>query len=154
MGTEVTRAPKVPPAWVESAFWRGHRLLHRISGGHFLWKPGGRMGWGAMGLTTVGRRSGRRRTVIVGYLLDEDRPIVMAMNGWQEGHPAWWRNVVAHPDVEIKLPGRPRRPARAIAATGAERDRLWQRWAEVDAQLDGYAALREVETPVVIFEPR
>ncbi|MEZ5179995.1 MAG: nitroreductase/quinone reductase family protein [Acidimicrobiales bacterium] len=149
-----TKAPKVPPAWFERLFWRCHRLLHRMSGGRFLWKPGGRMGWGAMGVTTIGRRSGRRRTVIVGYLLDGDRPVTMAMNGWQEGHPAWWRNAQAHPDVEVKLPGRARRPMRAVAASGAERERLWRRWAEVDDDLDGYAALRQVETPVVIFEPR
>jgi F420H(2)-dependent quinone reductase len=43
---------------------------------------------------------------------------------------------------------------RARAATGPERERLWQQWAAVDHDLDAYAARRQVETPVVIFEPR
>ena len=46
------------------------------------------------------------------------------------------------------------RPMHARVALGDERERLWQRWAEIDEGLDGYAALRSVETPVVVFEPR
>ena len=43
---------------------------------------------------------------------------------------------------------------RARAADGAERERLWQLWGAVDPKLDQYAALRSVETPVVVLEPR
>ena len=39
-------------------------------------------------------------------------------------------------------------------AAGEERDRLWQRWAAVEPQLDGYAGRRSTETPVVVLEPR
>ena len=42
----------------------------------------------------------------------------------------------------------------ARRAVGEERDRLWRRWAEIDLQLDGYAGLRTIETPVVVLEPR
>jgi hypothetical protein len=41
----------------------------------------------------------------------------------------------------------------AHAAVGEERDRLWQRWAAVDKQLDDFAALRSVETPMVVLAP-
>jgi hypothetical protein len=37
---------------------------------------------------------------------------------------------------------------------GTERCRLWQRWREIDANLDAYAALRSSQTAVVILEPR
>ena len=37
---------------------------------------------------TVGRRSGKGDSVIVGYVEDGDTPVVLAMNGWDEGHPA------------------------------------------------------------------
>jgi hypothetical protein len=30
----------------------------------------------------------------------------------------------------------------------------WQRWRELDKNLDGYAARRPQETAVVVFEPR
>jgi F420H(2)-dependent quinone reductase len=35
-----------------------------------------------------------------------------------------------------------------------ERDRLWQRWRELDKSLDSYAARRPRETAVVVLEPR
>jgi hypothetical protein len=41
----------------------------------------------------------------------------------------------------------------ARAALGDERDRLWQRWRELDANLDSYAARRPHETAVVVLEP-
>ena len=38
-------------------------------------------------------------------------------------------------------------------ADGEERDRLWERWRELDDGLDGYAARRPTETAVVVLEP-
>jgi hypothetical protein len=37
---------------------------------------------------------------------------------------------------------------------GEERERLWGRWAEIDRNLDGYAARRPHETAIVVLEPR
>lgn len=144
--------PKLPPAWFQHLFWRVHRVLVRLSGGRFLWTDTGKRGWGAMHLTTVGRRSGKERSVVIGYLEDGPDIIAMAMNGWNEGHPAWWLNLQAHPDCVIQLPHQPPCQARAREASGDERHRLWQRWAAVDEGLDGYAAMRSVETPMVVFE--
>lgn len=154
MGTEATKAPKVPPAWFVHLAWRVHRALYRLSGGRFLWTTANKRGWGALRLTAVGRKSGQARSVILGYLEDGPDLVVLAMNGWDEGHPAWWRNLEAHPDAVIRLAREEERPVRARAATGEERDRLWQRWAEVNTDLDGYAARRSTVTPVVVLEPR
>jgi len=154
MGTVQTRPPKVQPRWFKYAFWKCHRALCRVSGGRFLWTPSSRLGWGALRLTAIGRRSGQERNVIVGYLEDQPNLVVLAMNGWDEGHPSWWLNLEAHPDAVVRLAHQPPRPVHAHAATGAERDRLWQLWGEVDKDLDGYAGQRSVETPVVVLEPR
>jgi deazaflavin-dependent oxidoreductase (nitroreductase family) len=143
---------KLPAPWFKHAFWRCHRVLHRLSGGRFLWTPESKRGWGAMSLTTIGRRSGRGRTVIVGYIEDGRDVVALAMNGWDDGHPAWWLNLEAHPDAVMRLPGQPPRVVHARAAMGEERDRLWKRWSEIDIGLDGYASGRTVETPVVVFE--
>ena len=152
MSTDTARPPKLPPSWFIHVFWRAHRVVYRLSGGRFLWTTSGKRGWGALHLTTVGRRTGRERSVIVGYLEDGDDLVTMAMNGWDEGHPAWWLNLEAHPEAVVRLAGQSPRTVLAHAATGAERDRLWQRWAAVDKQLDEFAALRSVETPVVVLE--
>lgn len=151
--TPATRSPKLPPPWFVHAFWKGHRALHRLSGGRFLWTPESRRGWGALRLTTLGRRSARARTVIVGYLEDGSDLVVLAMNGWDEGHPSWWLNLEAHPEAVVRLKGEEPRPVRAREAVGSERDRLWARWAVVDADLDAYAARRSTPTPVVVLEP-
>jgi deazaflavin-dependent oxidoreductase (nitroreductase family) len=152
--TKTTEPPKLPPVWFKHLFWRGHRLFYRLLGDRVLWTPASKRGWGAMHVTTIGRRSGERRSVILGYIEDGSTPVVLAMNGWDEGLPAWWLNLEANPDAVIQLKGQPMRRARARVVEGDERDRLWRRWAEIDEGLDSYAASRSAETPVVVFEPR
>lgn len=154
MADEDVKQPKMPPAWFVHAAWRVHRALYKVSGGRFLWTPANKRGWGALRLTAIGRKSGKERSVIIGYLDDAPNLVGLAMNGWDEGHPAWWLNLEAHPDAVVRLSGETPRPVHARLATGEERERLWRRWAEVDDDLDGYAARRTTETPVVVFEPR
>lgn len=151
--TAATRPPKLPPTWFKHAFWRGHRALHRLSGGRFLWTPASKRGWGALRLVTTGRRSGKERTVILGYIEDGPNLVTLAMNGWDDGHPAWWRNLEANPDAVVRLAHEQPRPVRARPAHGEERERLWSRWAEIDEGLDALARQRSVETPVVVLEP-
>ena len=154
MDTEATRPPNVPPRWVVRLAWRVHRALYRLSGGRFLWTTSSKRGWGALRLTTVGRKSGQERSVILGYVEDGPNLVVLAMNGWDEGHPSWWLNLEAHPDAVVRLAGQPARPVRGLPVAGEARDRLWRRWAAVEPQLDGYAGLRSTETPVIVLEPR
>ena len=106
-----------------------------------------------MRLVTVGRRTGRARGVIVGYVEDGPNLVTMAMNGWGNSEPAWWLNLQAHPDVSVDLADGPRLVT-ARAARGEERTRLWAQWREIDKNLDGYAARRSMETAVVVLEPR
>ena len=144
--------PRVPPRWFILLAWKVHRALYRWTGGRIgLWRPKtGR--WGAMRLTTTGRRSGLQRSVILGYVEDGPRLVTMAMNGWGPGEPAWWLNLRACPDATVELADGVR-PVRARAAEGAERTRLWERWREMDADLDGFAARRPGETALVILDP-
>ena len=147
-----TRRRRTPPPRLMHAFWRAHRALYRLTGGRALWTPASRLGWGAMHLTTVGRRSGKERSVIVGYLEDGPDLVTLAMNGGEEGHPAWWLNLEAHPRAVVRLPRERPRPVLARAAVGPERDRLWQRWVSIDPSND-VSGLRATETPVVVLEP-
>ncbi len=154
MSPAATRPPKTPPPWFVHTAWRVHRALNRLSGGRFLWTPSNKRGWGALRLTATGRRSGLERSVILGYLEDGPDLVTLAMNGWDEGHPAWWLNLQARPEAVVRMSGRSPRPVRARQAAGPERDRLWQSWITVDAQLDAYAVNRSTETPVVVLEPQ
>jgi deazaflavin-dependent oxidoreductase (nitroreductase family) len=146
------RRAGLPPRWFVVSFWHGHRALLRVTGGRFgLWRP--RPGrWGALRLTTTGRRSGRKRQVVVGYLEDGTDLVTLAMNGWGAAEPAWWLNLQARPEALVQTRDGTRR-VRARRAEGQERARLWARWAEVDDDLDAYAARRPTETAVVVLEP-
>lgn len=153
MSQAEARAPKLPPPWFVHTAWRVHRGLYRLSGGRFLWTTENKRGWGALHLTTIGRRSGQPRAVILGYLEDGPNLFTLAMNGGDEGHPAWWLNLQAHPEAVVRLAGEDPRTVRAHAAVGDERDRLWRRWASIDPNLDAQAAHRSTETIVVVLEP-
>jgi F420H(2)-dependent quinone reductase len=149
------RGPRLPPRWFIRVAWTTHRAIYRVSGGRVgLWRPKpGR--WGTLRLTTTGRRSGRPRSVIVGYFEDGPNLVTLAMNGWADPEPAWWLNLQTQPDATVELGGETR-AVRARAAQGAERSRLWARWSDIDPQLDldAYAAKRSSPTAVVILEPR
>ncbi len=152
MSDDSKKGARLPPRWFVRLAWKVHKGLYRISGGRFgLRRPKGNR-YGMMHVTTIGRRSGQERGVILAYFEDGPNLVTMAMNGWGEAEPAWWLNLQAHPELIVRNPDG-RRQAVGRAAVGAERSRLWDRWREIDKNLDNYAALRSGETAVVILEP-
>jgi F420H(2)-dependent quinone reductase len=147
------RGPRLPPRFIIRLACSTHRVIYQLTGGHLgLWRPKpGR--WGTLRLTTTGRRTGRPRSVIVAYLQDGPNLVTLAMNGWADPEPAWWRNLQAQPDATAELGGAAH-AVRARAAQAAERSRLWARWGDIDRRLDAYAAKRSSPTAVGILEPR
>ena len=152
MTDEPRKPASLPPRWFVRRAWAIHRGLYRITGGRFGLRRVKPDRWGMMHLTTIGRRTGRERKVILGYFEDGPNLVTMAMNGWSEGEPAWWLNLQAHPEATVTLPDGPR-AVRGRAAEGEERDRLWEGWRHYDKNLDEFAALRSGETAVVVLEP-
>lgn len=120
----------------------------------------GRVGWRARGmpmleLTTIGRRSGARRSVMLPAPVDESgAPVVVASRAGDDHHPAWFLNLREDPDVEVRAQGAPKRPMRARIATEAERARLWPRVTAVYPAYAEYQAKTDREIPLVVLEPR
>lgn len=81
--------------------------LHRAGLASWLGSPLG--GWQCL-LTTTGRRSGLQRPAPLGYIILDGAAWVLAGYG---PRTAWYRNLLDHPHVELRLPGR--RPIAAIA---------------------------------------
>jgi hypothetical protein len=96
---------------------------------------------------------GNERNAILGYIEDGSKLVTKAMNGWADPEPAWWLNLLAHPDAMVDLSDGSRL-IRGRAATEDERPRLWASWAVYNKKQDAYAALRSRQTQVVILEPR
>ena len=156
MGGEGERSPRLPPRWFIRAAWVVHRAIHRFSGGRRgLWPP--RPGqWGALRLISIGRRSGKERSAILGYYEDGPNLVTLAMNGWMEPEPAWWLNLQAHPDVTVELVDG-KHAVTGRAAEGEERDHLWAGFRDYSgggADVDAYAGRRPKGTAVVVLEPR
>ncbi len=150
--TPKTKAPYLPPRWFVTTAWKVHRALYRISGGRFGLRASGPKRYGLARLTTTGRRTGQPRSVMIGYYMDDGAFVTMAMNGWGAPEPAWWLNLQADPSASLTSPdGTVEVTARA--AVGAERERLWQRWRDIDVGLDDFAARRPQETAVVVLTP-
>jgi deazaflavin-dependent oxidoreductase (nitroreductase family) len=76
-------------------------------------------------LTTVGARTGRRRTVPVLGLPFGERLGVIASNFGQHRQPAWYYNLKANPDAEVVVDG-VRRRVRAVEATAEQRAEIWR----------------------------
>ena len=153
MSASPQKLPRLPPRWFIRAAWKVHRAMYRATAGRFgIWnpKPGG---WGALQLTTTGRRSGESRSVMVGYFSDGPNLVTLAMNGWGAAEPAWWLTLTAHPDASV-VSRCWRGPVIGRAAVGEERDRLWAKWVAIDAGLEGFAALRPRPTSIVVLEPQ
>lgn len=144
--------PFLPPRWIIRSAWSIHRSLYRVTGGRLGLRRPGPERYGLMRLTTTGRQTGRERNVMVAYIEDGPDLVTMAMNGWGQAEPGWWLNLQADPEVRVRLVAGLRQVT-GRAATQDERERLWQRWSELDEKLDAYAALRPTETAVVILTP-
>jgi F420H(2)-dependent quinone reductase len=145
--------PRLPPRWFIRLAWSVHRGVYRSSAAGSDCGDHARNGWGTLRLATTGRRTGRQRSVIIGYFEDGPNLVSLAMNGWGEGEPAWWLDLPRHPYATVDMVDG-RRLVRVHAATGDERSRLWARWREIDTNLDAYAALRPSQTAVVVLEPK
>jgi deazaflavin-dependent oxidoreductase (nitroreductase family) len=105
-------------------------------------------------LTTTGAKTGQQRTLPLLYVTDGDELMLIASNYGRAGHPAWYRNLVANPKVEV-LAGKHSGSytAREITDT-AERERGWA------LALDQYAGYADYEVragdrtiPLIRLEP-
>ena len=146
------RRPFLPPRWFIRAAWIAHRAYLRVTRGRRgLWLPSADQ-WGTMLLRSTGRRSGKAREAILGYVQDGPNLVTLAMNGWGAPEPAWWLNLQANPEAVVVLKDKELR-VRARAAGGDERTRLWGYWRDHWADVEGYSLRRPGETAVVILEP-
>lgn len=107
--------------------------LGRFMSRHIVWKVDpylmratrGRLGMGLVMptalLETRGAKSGELRRNVVVYFHDGDRVTIIASKLGLPGHPAWFHNLQADPDVSFG--GIPMRAT--VVGDEVERERLW-----------------------------
>jgi deazaflavin-dependent oxidoreductase (nitroreductase family) len=133
------------------AMSQAHRAIVRLSNGRVL---GSAFGMPAVELHTVGRKSGQpRSTMLTAPVIDGDRVVLVASKGGDDRDPDWYRNLVAHPEIELTMAGQ-RLPMLARRASAAENAELWPRVVAAYSGYGGYQRRTERDMPLVICEPR
>ena len=125
--------------------------IYRLSGGRI----GGRWMHGEpiLLLTTVGRKSGEKRTAPLVYLEDGPRVIIVGSQGGMAKDPLWVKNIDANPDVEIEM-GSQKRQMRARRGSPVEKSHYWPALCKMNPDYGDYQARTVREIPVVILDPR
>lgn len=76
-------------------------------------------------LTTTGAKTGKARSHPLLYVEDGDALLLVASNYGSTRHPAWYRNLRAHPVVEVIAAGRSGTYTATEITDPAQRDRAW-----------------------------
>ncbi len=128
---------------------RIHRALYRLTAGALGSKLAGKP---MLLLTTIGRKTGKSRTTPLQYLEDGENLVIVASNGGNPRHPAWWFNLERNPEAEAQV-GKVTRRVRAETASEEERSRLWPLLVETYPGYEEYQKGTERTIPVVILRP-
>ncbi|PQM48039.1 nitroreductase family deazaflavin-dependent oxidoreductase [Mycobacterium talmoniae] len=105
-------------------------------------------------LNHTGAKTGQRRKSPMIYLPNGEDLVVVASIGGNPKNPAWYHNLLAHPnDVEVDVRGG-RRRVHARQATDQEAEQLWPRLIEMWPAWQTYMTRTDRRFPVMILEPR
>jgi deazaflavin-dependent oxidoreductase (nitroreductase family) len=102
-------------------------------------------------LTTTGAKSGRPHATPLMYVRDRGRPVVFASAGGSPNNPAWYHNLLAHPQVHVEV-GEESFGAVAVVAQGAERERLWELAVASNPPLGAYPEKTGRRIPLITLE--
>ena len=129
-----------------------HRGLLKLTGGRVGWQAGPMP---VLELTTIGRKSGQPRSVMLTSPVQEgDTWVIVASRGGDDHHPAWFLNLRDRPDVDVSLQGKPKQRMRARIVTPEERARLWPQITAIYKGYAGYQDKTDREIPLVLLEPQ
>jgi deazaflavin-dependent oxidoreductase (nitroreductase family) len=104
-------------------------------------------------LTTTGARSGQPRTVPVLAIPDGNAVVVIASNFGRPRHPAWYRNLQAHPRATITV-ARATSDVEADELHGPTREHALHRGIEMFPPFAGYQTLAaQRRIPVLRLNP-
>ncbi|MFI9590493.1 nitroreductase family deazaflavin-dependent oxidoreductase [Nonomuraea sp. NPDC052265] len=102
-------------------------------------------------LTTKGRNSGKSYTTPLIYQRFGDDFLVVASKGGDPDDPQWYKNLLAHPDVEVQVKG-DRFKARARTASEEEKPEMWRTMTRTWPQYDEYQEKTGRRIPVVVLQ--
>jgi deazaflavin-dependent oxidoreductase (nitroreductase family) len=126
-----------------------HVFLYRLSGGRF----GGAIGGAKiLILTTKGRKSGKLHTNPVSYFERDGGYLIVASNGGQQTHPAWYHNLKANPDLTIQIADKVMTVHAEIVTDANRRAAAWKQVVETAPSFRNYEKSTTREIPLVLLK--
>jgi deazaflavin-dependent oxidoreductase (nitroreductase family) len=146
-----TRGARQPGTGGAIGRWVTKRAVDRIRRKGKM--PG--LGFDALVLTTIGRKTALERTTPVGWFPGKDGSwLIVASAAGGPKNPAWYHNIAAHPNqVQIETAGR----KVAVVANqlhGAERDEAWRQITTTAPRFAKYQQKTDRELPIIRLDPR
>ena len=94
-----------------------------------------------------GAKSGTERVTPLATIRESETSwLVTASAGGSDKNPAWYHNLLAHPDVTIETPDDGVVEVRATELRDAERDAAWEKFTEMS---DGFAGYERATSRVI-----
>ncbi len=124
-------------------------FLYNVSGGRI----GGKMGKvPVLLLTTTGRKTGKKRTLPLIYIMDGSAYVITASAGGADKNPGWFFNIRSNPQATIQVKDKHIKVMAEIAGQ-EKKSELWARLVEVAPNFAGYQKRTSREIPMVILHP-
>jgi deazaflavin-dependent oxidoreductase (nitroreductase family) len=101
-------------------------------------------------LTTIGRKTGLKHTVPLGYVMDKDAYVVVGLNSGKENHPAWFLNLGTNSQAEIQVKDKVM-TIHAETAKGEYRQQLWEQVKREAPSYRNYEGKTKRELPIVVL---
>ena len=135
---------------------RTHVFIYRATFGlvGYRFRAGGAFPWGipCCLLTTIGRKSGKKRISPLLFLPEGDSVLIVASVGGLPRNPAWFHNLKANPEVTLQIRWR-KRAMRARIASPEEREEYWPKLVAHYSDFASYQSWTKRTIPVVVLDP-
>lgn len=148
MGNATARRHSSLSNRIESLFTRLQVSLYRLSGGSIA---GTFRGVPVLLLTTTGRKTGKKRTKPLLYMMNDTQIVLVASHAGAQTHPIWWRNLQQTPQAEVQIK-RTILQVEAREATSEERERLWPQLVALYPDYETYQKRTTRTIPVVLLQ--
>ena len=103
----------------------------------------------------IGAKSGTERIAPVRAIPQGDGWLIAASKGGAPENPAWYHNLLAHPDVAIEVPGETALvPVHAEELTGQARDAAWAQFKSASQGFRDYEQKTSRTIPVLVLHRR
>ncbi len=124
-------------------------FLYNVSGGRI----GGKMDKvPVLLLTTTGRKTGKKRTLPLIYIMDGSAYVITASAGGADKNPGWFFNIRSNPQATIQVKDKHIKVMAEIAGQ-EKKSELWARLVEVAPNFAGYQKRTSRAIPMVILHP-